>query len=112
MFDGMSFCSPFDEAMARQGPAAVFVRTHEGDWMLSDALSRDLATRNGTVSRDVAHVLFRDDATGLVSWWFVTGRDLLADHPRGQVIASGDHATVSARFAALGRPPRSAPPTP
>ena len=112
MYDGMSFCSPFDEAMAREGPAAVFVRTHDGDWMLSDALSRDLATRAGSVSRDVAHVLFRDGATGLVSWWFVTGRDLLRDHPRGAVLAAGGHDEIAERFEALGRPPVSAPPTP
>jgi len=110
VYQDMVFCSAFDERMAHDGPPALFVRTHDGDWMLSDSLSRDLTTRAGLVSRDVAHVLFRDEATGLVSWWFVTGRDLLAAHPRGQVIAAGASAEIATAYAALGRPSVSAAP--
>lgn len=102
----MTFCSPFDEELAASGPAAVFVRNTDGHWRLAPDLTRD--SRNRVVAppaRDPSHVLFRDIETGFISWFYVTARALLEDHPRGEPRFYPDAEAAGAALAAVGKPP-------
>ena len=102
----MTFCSPFDAELAADGPPAIFVRNVDGQWRLGPDLTRDARSRHpAPPERDPAFALFRDAETGLVSWFYVTARDLLADHPRGEARFYEDEGQAAAALAALGRPP-------
>ncbi|MCB9759422.1 MAG: hypothetical protein H6739_06245 [Alphaproteobacteria bacterium] len=105
------FCNPFDAALAAAGPPAVFTRTADGEWRIAPDLSRDCWERTGPEPAllDPAHALVRDRATGFVSWWFVTARKLLADHPRVDVVLFDTGAQARAALEALGRPPVVSP---
>ena len=74
----MEFCSPFDEELARSGPAAIYVRNTSGQWRLGPDLTRDGRGRHpDPPALDPAFALFRDRGTGLVTWFYVTARALL-----------------------------------
>jgi len=94
--------------MAEGGPPAIFLRSPEGDWRLEADLTRDgwerLRRREPplTPARSPAHVLVIDRATGFVSWFYVTGLDLLLDHPRLEVQVCEGEEDAAERHRALG----------
>ncbi len=104
----MTWCSPFDALMAASGPPAIFLRTPEGDWRLEADLTRDgwerlrRRTEPLTPKREPTHVLVRDRATGFVSWFYVTGVDLLLDHPRLDVRVCSSEEEAAALHGELG----------
>lgn len=100
------FSSRLDAHLAEHGPPAVFVRTHDGEWRFDDAWTRDCWERQeGVVDRAPAFVLLRDRATGFVSRLWTSGRGLLRDHPRADVLLLDDEASAEALLASLGTPP-------
>ena len=101
----MRFSSPFDAALAESGPPAVFARNHDGEWKLSENLSRDAWGRAPSPPRDPGFALFRDRETGFVSLLYVTARALVAEHPRADSRFLDDEPAALAALAALGRPP-------
>ena len=101
----MEFASTFDAALAAGGPTGVFARNHDGEWKLSENLTRDAWGRAPDAPRDPAFVLFRDRDTGFVSLFFVTARALVLDHPRADVRFVDSQADALTALAALGRPP-------
>jgi len=84
----MTFCNAFDEALARSGPAAVFLLDVEGAWRLAPNWTRDAWQRHpGPHDGMWRFVLLRDHVTGFVTLALATGSALLATHPRADVRA-------------------------
>jgi hypothetical protein len=102
----MEFCSPFDEELARSGPAAIFVLNTSGQWRLGPDLTRDGRGRHPEPpALDPAFALFRDRTTGLVTWFYVTARALLEGHPRGDARFYPTEEEARAALAAIGPMP-------
>ncbi len=100
------FCNGFDEALASQGPAAVFLRDDEGAWRLAPNWTRDAWQRDpGPHDLDWRYVLLRDRDTGFVTLALSTSPTLLAAHPRCDVRAHADLDAALTALTALGRPP-------
>jgi hypothetical protein len=109
----VSFCSPFDERLAHEGPPAVFLLDPEGQLRFDAEWTRDLwgraADRPGPgpagLSHEVCWVLARDRDSGWVQIVLVTSPDLLAAHPRLDVRRVPSFAEASAARASLGPVP-------
>jgi hypothetical protein len=82
----VEFCSPFDEQLARHGPAGVFLLDPEGAWRFDANWSRD-AWQRSPESHVVQwrFVLLRDRGSGFVQLALTTSPTLLAEHPRSDV---------------------------
>jgi len=102
----MTFCSPFDERLARDGPPAVFLLDPEGQLRFDAEWTRDAWARATLPPRlEESWVLARDRDSGWVSLVLVTSPDLLNDHPRLEIRRVGDLEEGRAARAALGAVP-------
>ncbi len=82
----VTFCSPFDEALAHQGPAAVFLPDPEGALRFHANWTRDAWSRvDGPQQVDWRWVVMRDRDSGFVLLVLATSAQLLAAHPRFDV---------------------------
>lgn len=100
------FASPFDETLARQGPAAVFLVDPEGELRFHLNWTRDAWGREpGPHAIDWRWLLLRDRDTGFVQLALVTSPTLIPTHPRADVRAFSTREAAEAARAAFGRPP-------
>ena len=101
-----TWCNPFDEQLAREGPPAVFLLDREGMLRFDETWTRDAWGRSaGPHPRGAAWVLLRDHATGYVMLALATSPTLLASHPRAEVRSYGTRAEAESARAAFGQPP-------
>jgi len=101
----MEFCSPFDEALAHAGPAAVFLLDREGALRFDATWTRDAWGRApGPHEPGWCWQLMRDRASGFVQLILVTSPTLLAAHPRADVRVFATHAEASDARARYGTP--------
>ena len=101
-----SFCSPFDETLAREGPAAVFLLDREGLLRFDAEWTRDCWGRHpGPHDKQLCWALVRDRASGFVQQVLITSPTLLEGHPRLEAIRYPDADAARAALRALGRPP-------
>lgn len=102
----MGFCNAFDEHLAAAGPAAIFLRDHEGLYRFDASWTRDAWERNpGPHERRLTWTLVRDHATGFVARVLVSSPTLLPIHPRGDVRAFDTEDAAEAALIELGTPP-------
>ncbi len=107
----MSFCSPFDAALAQHGPAAVFLLDTDGLLRFEATWTRDAWGRApGPHALTPTWLLARDLDSGFVWIVFVTSDTLLAEHPRLDLEAVADFAAAEAAVEALGSPPMKTTP--
>lgn len=82
------FCDPFDAALARSGPPALFTVDHSGRLRLDPDRTRDGWSRlEAAPARQPTVFLLRDRATGWVQLALATAPELLAAHPRAEAHA-------------------------
>ena len=107
MIAGVEFADRFDEILAREGPAAVFTRTPDGDLKLDVFRTRDAwqRARTETPPREPCHCLYTDRATGWVQYVLVTSPELCWNEPRADVERYASAAEALAALAELGNPP-------
>lgn len=101
----MEFASPFDEALARTGPAAVFLPDREGRLRFAPEWTMEAWDR--AVNPHEAGwvwVLVRDHDTGYVNLALCTSPGLLIVHPKGDVRRFETEADAVAAREAIGRP--------
>jgi hypothetical protein len=102
----MTFCSPFDERLARHGPPAVFLFDPEGQLRFDAEWTRDAWSRAAEAPRPgECWVLARDRGSGWVSLVLVTSPDLLDHHPRLDLRRVRDLAEGRVARATLGPVP-------
>lgn len=107
------FATPFDEAIARSGVAALFTADHRGELRLTSDRSRDVWNLlTGPPRPGWAHCLYRDRGTGFVQYVLATSPDLCASHPRADIRVYADQDSALAALEAWGRPPIAAEPWP
>ena len=100
------FCSPFDEALAQSGPAAVFLLGRKGTLRLNENWSRDVWERApGPHEHGFCWIAFRDHGTGWVQLLLVTSPTLLQEHPKGDVCSFETREEAEAFIAGFGQPP-------
>lgn len=100
------FCNDFDEALARSGPAAVFLLDQEGRLRFDADWTRDAWGREpGPHEHGWVWRLLRDRGTGFVTLVLVTSPTLIQAHPRADIRSYADEAEARAARAAFGRPP-------
>ena len=100
------YCSPFDEALATRGPAAIFLVDPEGALRFDPRWTRDCWGRApGPHPIDPRWLLLRDRGNGWVTLLFCSAVTLLAEHPRLEIRAFVDEADARRVHAALGVPP-------
>lgn len=79
----MEFASPFDETLARSGPASVFLRDHKGLWRLAPDWTRDCWGRApGPHTHEWTWLRMRDHDSGFELTVLVTSPTLITEHPR------------------------------
>jgi hypothetical protein len=84
----MLFCNTFDERLARNGPAGIFLMDREGRLRFDAEWTRDAWERNeGEHQHGESWTLLRDHDTGFVMLALVTSTTLLAKHQRMDVRA-------------------------
>ncbi|MEN0061905.1 MAG: hypothetical protein AAGA48_07110 [Myxococcota bacterium] len=106
-----SFCSPFDETLAREGPAAIFLLDREGLLRFDAEWTRDAWGRHpGPHLRGEHWTLVRDRASGFVQQVLCTGPRLLDDHPRLDARSFPDREAANVALAAFGHPPIASEP--
>ena len=99
----MGFCNAFDERLSEVGPAAIFLRDHEGLYRFDASWTRDAWERNsGPHAVETVWVLVRDHATGFVARLLVSSPTLLPTHPRGDVKAFATEPEADAFLKTLG----------
>lgn len=102
----MSFCSPFDAALAAAGPPAVFLPDAEGALRFDPSWTRDCWGRApGPHALASTWTLLRDRGTGFVVFALVTSPTLLASHPRLDVRQYPTREAAEAARAEWGTPP-------
>lgn len=100
------FCSPFDEALAANGPAAVFLPDPEGALRFHPSWTRDAWGRApGPHAHGHCWQLFRDRGTGYVQLALVTSPTLITEHPRLDVRVFPTREDAEQARAAYGNPP-------
>lgn len=99
------YAGKFDEHMALEGTPAIFVYTHEDEWRFSEELTRDVWERQeGEVDRAPGFALLRDRRSGFVSRCFTGSLQLLAEHPRADVLPFESEAVMVEALRSIGRP--------
>jgi hypothetical protein len=98
--------SPFDQAMAESGPAAVFTLDHGGRLGIDEARTRETWCRlAGPDGREACHCLFRDRATGFVQYVLVTAVNFYEAHPRADTVRYSSAEEAMSALAQLGPMP-------
>jgi hypothetical protein len=101
-----SFPSAFDEALAREGPAAVFLPDRDGHFRFEPDWTRDAWERApGPHVRGWSWLLLRDQGTGFVSLLLVTAPTLMEAHPRADVRRFPSLTLALEARCAFGAPP-------
>ena len=101
----MGFCNAFDERLASAGPAAVFLRDHEGLYRFDASWTRDAWERNpGPHEQKLVWILARDHATGFVARVLCSSPTLLATHPRADVRLFETEEAAQVMLNSLGTP--------
>lgn len=101
----MEFCTPFDEALAHQGPPGVFLFDAEGALRFQVTWTRDLYGRaEGPHELSWRWVLCRDRGSGFVQLVLVTAASLLREHPRLELRSFDDLDDARVALAAFGSP--------
>ncbi len=102
----MEFCTPFDEALATQGPPGVFLFDTEGALRFQATWTRDLHGRaTGPHEPGWRWVLCRDKGSGFVQLVLVTSPTLLTEHPRLDLRVFEALEPAREALDALGTPP-------
>lgn len=102
----MTFCNPFDEALAYAGPAAVFLPDREGLMRFEPTWTRDAYNRlPGPHEHGHTWVLVRDHRTGFVTLLLATSPTLVPEWPQADVRHFATREEATAARAALGTPP-------
>lgn len=102
----MEYASPFDEALAAQGPPAVFLQDRHGKWRLHGEWTRAALNRDpGPHAFGWTWSLMRDPTTGYVVIVLSTSPTLLRGHPRMACRVVGSLEEARAFCAALGPTP-------
>lgn len=100
------FCGPFDEQLAREGPAAIFLVDRHGELRMNESWTRDVWGRNeGPHAHGWTWLLMRDHDTGYISLVLSTSPTLLTEHPRADVRVFADRAAAEVERARFGVPP-------
>lgn len=100
------FCSPFDEAVAHRGPAAIFLLDRKGMWRFAPRWTRDCWGRApGPHAHGWTWLLARDRGSASVQLVLCTSPTLLTEHPRLDLRAFPSESEARAALAALGSPP-------
>lgn len=100
------FCSPFDEALAQQGPAAIFQLDREGLLRFETTWTRDCWGRApGPHAHGWTWLLARDRDSGFVQLILATSPTLLEQHPRQDLRVLPSREAAVEALAALGAPP-------
>ena len=82
----LPFSGPFEEAMALEGPGAVFTLSASGELRLNVARTRDAWSNiQGPLVKEFCHCLFCDRATGWAQYVLVTSPALCVSHPRAEI---------------------------
>ncbi len=103
----MIFCSPFDRALAENGPPAVFQLNRDGEWRFEPEWTRDVWERSpGPHRKGTVFVVLRDSDTAFLSLLMVTSPDLLTSHPRGEVRTYADFESARSARETIGPPYR------
>jgi hypothetical protein len=102
----VTFCSPFDAALAHQGPAAVFLPDPEGALRFQANWTRDAWARaEGPHAHGWRWVVMRNRDSGFVLIALATSPTLLAEPPRFDVRSFEGRAEAvafQARFRVVG----------
>ncbi|MBX2797842.1 MAG: hypothetical protein KTR31_09245 [Myxococcales bacterium] len=100
------FCSPFDRALAHDGPPAVFLVDREGRLRMDPEWTRDAWGRHPMAEGPLVPTwcLARDRDSGFVMLVFTTSATLLHEHPRLDVRTFADAASAHAALDLLGIP--------
>lgn len=107
----LTFCNPFDETLATQGPPAIFLPDREGLLRFDESWTRDAWGRNpGPHALSPAWGLVRDHATRFVTLVLVTSPSLLADWPGADVRLFSTRDEADAARSALGALPMAGEP--
>lgn len=102
----LPFADPWDRALARSGPAALFTVGPRGQLRVAVNRTRDQGKRaDASRPRRPCHCLFRDRATGWVQYVLATSPALVEAHPRADIVEYADQEAALAALSALGRPP-------
>jgi hypothetical protein len=102
----MQYCNPFDEALARDGAPAIFLRDREGMLRFDETWTRHAWGREaGPHAHGWTWLLLRDRATGYVTVVLATSPTLMPSHPRCDVREVADRDAAEAQLAAYGSPP-------
>lgn len=102
----MEFCSPFDAALAQEGPAAVFLPDRDGALRFDATWTRDCWGRApGPHRPGWTWLLTRDRASGFVNLVLVTSPTLLTEHPRLDLRRFTTLEQAQAALSALDHPP-------
>lgn len=100
------FCSPFDEALATAGPAAVFLPDQEGLLRFDARWTRDAWGRQpGPHEHGHTWLLLRDNGTGFVTLVLATSPTLIPEHPRQQVRSFATREQAEQARQGFGWPP-------
>lgn len=102
----MEFGSPFDEALAKSGPAGIFLVDREGLLRFEATWTRDCWGRAvGPHSHGWTWLLARDRASGFVQLVLATSPTVLVMHPRLDLRTFADPESARAALAGIGNPP-------
>ena len=102
------FCSPFDAALAKHGPPAIFLLDRDGDWRFAPNWTRDAWNGSGEGGPHGARwVLARDHDSGFVQFLLCTGVELLRAHTRHDLRHYATEEEARAARALFGSPPIS-----
>lgn len=101
----MEFATPFDDALARTGPAAVFLPDREGKLRFSTEWTLEAWERAvGALDHGLVWVLARDHDTGYVNLALCTSPALLHAHPKADIRRFDTVDAAVAAREAIGRP--------
>jgi len=102
----VDFCSNFDEALANNGPAAVFLLDQEGKLRFDARWTRDNWGRApGPHEIRWRWTLFRDRRSGFVFLALVTSPTLIEVHPRLEIQSFGTYEQAVTMKNSYGNPP-------
>lgn len=104
----LSFGDPFDQALARTGPPAVFTLSADGELRLQADRTRDAWQRladGHPPLHEACHCLLRDHATGWVQYALITSPALCNAHPRADIWRYDSEEEALQALSRAGQPP-------
>ena len=82
----MIFADPFDEALAKSGPAALFTLSHQGELRVDVMKSRELWRQNqGPFLVEACHCVLIDHETNWPQYALITSPQLCIRHERASI---------------------------